>query len=134
MLRSSAARAVVPSGQTVASWPIRGNSRRISSCNDFSSSANSSFRRLCGLAAIGRTPSAIMRRQRQADAERRAAAGAVAGGFDVAAVIGNDAIGDRQSQPDPLPAAAAGEERLEKVLQHVPASMPQPLSATVSTA
>ena len=41
-----------------------------------------------------------------------------AGGFDLAAMVGDDAIDDRQAQAGPLPAALAGEERLEQMLEH----------------
>ena len=57
--------------------------------------------------------------QRQPDAEAGAASSAGAGGFDVAAVVGNDAMGDREPQSDSLAAAAAGKERLEDVFQHL---------------
>ena len=54
--------------------------------------------------------------QRQRDAESRPLARPVAVHVDLSAVIGDDAIGDRQPQPGPLPVAAAREERLEQVL------------------
>src|SRR5581483_1933770 len=100
-LRLSAATAVSPSGQTVTSCPMRGSSRLISSCSDFSSSANSSFSRSCGLVAMGD----LLRfcGQRQHHAEARTQAGPVAVDVDAAVVIGNDAVGDGQSQPDTLP-------------------------------
>ena len=43
---------------------------------------------------------------------------AVAGGVDLAAVFFDDAIGDRQAQARALAVAAAGEERLEQMLEH----------------
>ena len=45
--------------------------------------------------------------------------GAGAGRLDLAAVLGDDPVADRQPQPRPLAGAAAREERLEDVLQHL---------------
>src|SRR6185295_15916873 len=115
-LRLSAATAVSPSGQTVTSCPIRGSSRLINSCNDFSSSANSSFRRLCGLVAM--IALLLLLGQRQAHAKFRATAWPVAVGLDLPVVISDDAIGNRKPQSDSLTGAAASEEGLEQMLEH----------------
>src|SRR2546421_9381233 len=114
---SSALTAARPSGQTVTSWPIRGSSVRMNSWSGTSSSTNSTRRLLCGGAAkrlllrLGRGG-----RQRQADDEGAALAGAGAGRLDLAAVLADDPVADRQPQPGALARAAAGEERLEDVL------------------
>src|SRR5438132_11277861 len=57
--------------------------------------------------------------QRKRDAELRATAGAGACGLDLAAVIGDDAIDNRQPESGALASALAGEERLEEVLEHL---------------
>src|SRR5580698_6222013 len=96
---------------------MRGSSRLIKPCNDFSSSAKSSFSRLCGLVAI--FDLLLTMGQREADAERRPTSGPIAVNFDGSLVIRDDAIHDRQPQPRPLPIASARKERLENLLEHV---------------
>src|SRR5256885_1041394 len=100
-----AAMAVTPSGQTVTSCPMRGNSRLINSCRDFSSSAKSSFNRLCGLVTIGAL--LLFFCQRQADAELGPFVGSVAVDLDLAVVVGNDSVRDGQAQPDSLAGSPA---------------------------
>src|SRR5260221_7055084 len=95
---------------------MRSNSIRMSSWSDRSSSANRSLRRLRGLVAMAALLLSFGERKR--DAELRAATGTGAGGFDLAAVIGDDAIDNRQAQPRALAAALAREEWFKEMFEH----------------
>ena len=72
--------------------------------------------------------------ERQADAERRTETGAGALGFDVAAVVGDDAMGDRKARAQrPCPPRRRVKNG-SKMRRSTSGSMPQPLSTTESRA
>src|SRR5947208_8308542 len=116
-LLASACTGVRPSGQTVTSWPMRGSSLRMNSCSDCSSSTNNTRRLLCGGCVAKGDLLGDGGWQRQADDERTAPAGAGAGRLDLAAVLADDALADRQAQPGTLARAFGREERLEDLVQ-----------------
>ncbi len=75
-----------------------------------------------------------LRCRRSVTRNREPVAGAVAVGVDLAVVFVDDAIGDRQPQAGALPAAAAGEERLEQVLAALRRSCRSRCPSTTSSA
>src|SRR5439155_17598777 len=121
---SKALTAALPSGQTVTSCPRRGNSERINSCSDFSSSANRMRKLLCGVAKrfllddFGRGGHSRYLK-RQADRKGASLVQTRAKGVDLSSVLTNDPVADGQAQPCAFAGAAAGEERLENVLQRL---------------
>src|SRR4051794_13099047 len=120
---ASACTAARPSGHTVTSCPMRGSSERMNSWSDCSSSTNNTRRLLCGGCVAngdlldecrGVGPTSW---QWQADDKRAAVAGARAGRLDLAAVLADDALADRQSQPGALARAFCRKKRLEDLVQ-----------------
>src|SRR5436190_15084920 len=94
---ASACTAARPSGQTVTSWPMRGSSLRMNSWSDCSSSTNNTRKLLCGGCVAKGDLLGDGGWQWQADDERTALAGAGAGRLDLAAVLADDALTDRQA-------------------------------------
>src|SRR5439155_10417255 len=103
-----------PSGQTVTSCPMRGSSERMNSCSDCSSSTNRTRRLLCGgcVANGDLLGTGDCGGQRQADDERAAQPRTGTGRLDLAAVLADDAVADRQAQAGALAGAVGREERL----------------------
>src|SRR5579883_474938 len=88
---------------------------------EFHSSPNSSSIASGGTMTFGERPLPYLRARvflvgladGEADGERRALVLAGAGGHDLAVVLADDPVRDRQAQPRPLAHAPLGEERLE---------------------
>src|SRR5439155_3241199 len=123
---SKALTAALPSGQTVTSCPRRGNSERINSCSDFSSSANRMRKLLCGVAKrfllddFGARQECLAHwgmLKREAGREGASLIQTRAEGVDLSSVLTNDPMADGQTQPGSFAGAAACEERLENILQ-----------------
>src|ERR1700740_156747 len=108
--RSSAAPAVSPSGQTVTSWPNRGNSKLMSCWRCVSSSAKSSFNDFLGdFGLMGKLLGGEGGGKPQTELRPATRSFAMCG--KRALMVGDDAITDREPQPGALAPAAAREER-----------------------
>src|SRR5262249_23928519 len=110
--------AALPSGQTVTSCPKRGNSERMNSCNDFSSSANRMRRLLCGGVAKRLLLAGLVRdTQRQAHGKGATLARSRTDGLDLSSVSADNLMADAQTQPSAFTSAVTREEWLKDVLQ-----------------
>ena len=97
---------------------MRGSSRLIKLLERFFVVGEQQFQSIMRLGSDGSAPSACRRDGRTHAELSTPRSGSVAVDIDVAFVVGDDAIGDRQAQSDSLPSAAAREERFEQMLAH----------------